>query len=58
MSKSDHRIAVLYALGNSRTASALPHVVALAHGTDDDDLFHPTSQRIRHSELCYAIIPS
>jgi hypothetical protein len=48
--QSDHRIPVLYALGNSRAAAAIPHVIAHAHGTHDDDFFTPTSQRIRHSQ--------
>ena len=59
---------MLYALGNSRAAAAIPHVIAHAHGTHDDDFFTPTSQRIRHSQWtsndiltsypCYCPAPS
>jgi hypothetical protein len=51
--QSDHRIPVLYALGNSRHPDAISHVIAHAHGThDSDDLFSPKAQRIRHSKYC------
>eukprot|EP00048_Salpingoeca_helianthica_P015064 m.224861 g.224861 ORF g.224861 m.224861 type:complete len:794 (-) comp16565_c0_seq1:1010-3391(-) len=48
---ADHRLVVLYALGNARMAASIPHLIRHAQGAADDDLHTTRSHRIRHAAV-------
>jgi hypothetical protein len=47
---SDHRLPVLYALGNSRHPHAVPHLLRHANGSTEEDLETIRAHRVRHGE--------